>query len=233
MQTIHTTREALVNMAVDLTDLYFQMHKNDTETISNIVDRHDMLMFDNKDGVGLGSREHYELFDEETLLAFTNDLKVFVYGVEINVDKEESYLQSVSTNDTGGNIYNDVITLKDRTVIRVSENTVQIFKNETADEENEPLVNLADFPNGFYQWRRSHFIIISHILGTQNNKHSMFAYAFETDGVDGPEMLANFLTAEFEESVSGKQWAKDADYLKELSNFLRVCEEKKAHQQVN
>jgi hypothetical protein len=62
--------------------------------------------------------------------------------VPISLDNYETYISSIATQDTGGNIYNDVIVLKDGSVIRISENAVCVFKNAKADEENDPIAQV-------------------------------------------------------------------------------------------
>ena len=52
----------------------------------------------------------------------------------------ESYIKSVETVNTGGHIYNDVITLKNGVIIRISEDLIGIYKDEKADEEGNHLV---------------------------------------------------------------------------------------------
>jgi hypothetical protein len=55
---------------------------------------------------------------------------------------EESYISSISTDNTGGNIYNDVIELKDGIIIRIGEGTVSVFSSSEEDEENNPLATV-------------------------------------------------------------------------------------------
>jgi hypothetical protein len=54
----------------------------------------------------------------------------------INIDPDETLIKAIHTEDTGGNTYNDVVTLKDGTIIRISEGIVAVFKNKRADENN-------------------------------------------------------------------------------------------------
>jgi hypothetical protein len=46
------------------------------------------------------------------------------------------YISTVRTEHTGGNIYNDVVQLKDGTVIRISEGAVVVYKNVEDDENS-------------------------------------------------------------------------------------------------
>jgi hypothetical protein len=57
----------------------------------------------------------------------------------IEIDNRETVIKSVITYHTGGHIYNDVITLKDGTVIRISDGAVVVFKNEADDDENNEI----------------------------------------------------------------------------------------------
>lgn len=51
----------------------------------------------------------------------------------------DSFIKSTETVNTGGHIYNDVITLKNGTIIRISEDLIGIYKDEEADEKGEHL----------------------------------------------------------------------------------------------
>lgn len=50
----------------------------------------------------------------------------------------DSTIKSISTDNTGGNIYNDVVTLKDGTILRISEGAVTVYKDAAQDEDNNP-----------------------------------------------------------------------------------------------
>lgn len=52
---------------------------------------------------------------------------------------EDSQIKSIETVHTGGNIYNDVIILKDGTIIRISEGAVGVYKDEKADEDGNSI----------------------------------------------------------------------------------------------
>lgn len=49
------------------------------------------------------------------------------------------FISTVRTEHTGGNIYNDVVQLKDGTVIRISEGAVVVFKDALADEDRDEI----------------------------------------------------------------------------------------------
>jgi hypothetical protein len=55
------------------------------------------------------------------------------------VDHNYEFIKDITTEQTGGNIMNDVVILKDGHIIRISEDIVCIFRNKEADENNEPL----------------------------------------------------------------------------------------------
>ena len=57
----------------------------------------------------------------------------------VSLDKNKTMIQSVSTDQTGGHIYNDVIRLKNGMVIRISEDVICIYANEEKDEEGTPI----------------------------------------------------------------------------------------------
>lgn len=52
---------------------------------------------------------------------------------------EDSYIASVDTVNTGGNIYNDVIVLKNGVIIRISEGLIGVYEDEEADENGDSL----------------------------------------------------------------------------------------------
>lgn len=52
---------------------------------------------------------------------------------------EDSYIASVDTVNTGGNIYNDVIVLKNGVIIRISEGLIGVYEDEEADENGDFL----------------------------------------------------------------------------------------------
>ena len=49
----------------------------------------------------------------------------------ITLDPSCTLIESVRTDYTGGNIYNDVVTLKDGTTIRISEGVITVFKDNS------------------------------------------------------------------------------------------------------
>lgn len=56
----------------------------------------------------------------------------------------ETFVQSALFGEnTGGNIYNDVITLKNGYVIRVSEDIVGIYESQAADEVGDACVSVS------------------------------------------------------------------------------------------
>ncbi len=55
------------------------------------------------------------------------------------VPNEDSIIESVETMHTGGNIYNDVIMLKNGYVIRLSDDCITVSKNEKEDDEGNNL----------------------------------------------------------------------------------------------
>lgn len=61
------------------------------------------------------------------------------------IDDDETVIASIETQQTGGHVYNDVITLKDGIVIRISDGGLSVFKNADADDNNEEHA-FVDFP---------------------------------------------------------------------------------------
>lgn len=57
----------------------------------------------------------------------------------VDIEEEETVIKSVSTEHTGGNIYNDVIRLKGGEIVRISDGAVCIFRSDEADAENNPI----------------------------------------------------------------------------------------------
>lgn len=70
----------------------------------------------------------------------------FVAPTDINIDNEETNIKSIETQQTGGHVYNDVITLKDGIIIRISDGGLSVFKNAKADEDNDE-VSFIEFPD--------------------------------------------------------------------------------------
>ena len=61
---------------------------------------------------------------------------------QININNSETQIKAVHTDQTGGNIYNDVIELKNGFIIRISEDGLSVFKNEQDDETGEDLTHV-------------------------------------------------------------------------------------------
>lgn len=57
----------------------------------------------------------------------------------IYIDPEETNIAEVSTDDTGGCLYIDKITLKNGKIISVSQESVNVYANENDFEENDEL----------------------------------------------------------------------------------------------
>jgi hypothetical protein len=55
------------------------------------------------------------------------------------IPDQDSHIKSVETINTGGHIYNDVITLYNGTIIRISDDCICVFKNEQAEENYDPI----------------------------------------------------------------------------------------------
>jgi hypothetical protein len=58
---------------------------------------------------------------------------------KISINSKETRISKVVTDNTGGNIYNDVIVLKDGIIIRISEGVISVFANADEDEDNNPI----------------------------------------------------------------------------------------------
>lgn len=61
----------------------------------------------------------------------------------INIDKDETFIDAVHTDQTGGNIYNDVVKLKNGYIIRISADGLSVYENEAADEVGEDKTHLS------------------------------------------------------------------------------------------
>ena len=57
----------------------------------------------------------------------------------VSLDEEETLIDSVSTDQTGGHIYNDVIRLKNGMIIRISEDLICIYDDDEKDQEGTPI----------------------------------------------------------------------------------------------
>lgn len=62
----------------------------------------------------------------------------------VELDKEETFISSVSTDNTGGHIYNDVIILKSGIRIQISEESICIYGNEEMQEVSNYIVAIAN-----------------------------------------------------------------------------------------
>jgi hypothetical protein len=60
-------------------------------------------------------------------------------SMKVQINNEETLIESVTTAHTGGDIWNDVIVLKDGTVIRISEGAVTVSVNEDDDHASNNL----------------------------------------------------------------------------------------------
>lgn len=61
----------------------------------------------------------------------------------LDIDRIETQIKSISTDQTGGNIYNDVITLKNGHVIRISEDDLSVYTDSAKDEIGDDLTHCS------------------------------------------------------------------------------------------
>lgn len=57
----------------------------------------------------------------------------------VEIVNSETSIKSIETRHTGGNIYNDVVTLKGGTIIVIGQGAICVYKDEKHEENNEEI----------------------------------------------------------------------------------------------
>lgn len=57
----------------------------------------------------------------------------------VEIVNSETSIKAIETRHTGGNIYNDVITLKGGTIVVIGQGAICVYKDEKHEEDNEEI----------------------------------------------------------------------------------------------